>query len=48
MSAIVVGPYTVDASTCSHNTAGEHHCTHDWRIEFGNVEKTGNQSSDGA
>lgn len=31
MSAIIVGPYTVDATKCNH-AKGEHHCVHDWRI----------------
>jgi len=58
MAAIVVGPYTVDASKCTP----EHHvCVHDWRIAgppgvrsrtgkpdkfWDNVEKTGDIHSD--
>ena len=37
---VVVGPYVVDASTCDDTTDGEHHCVHDWRIEWGNVQRT--------
>lgn len=45
MTVIIVGEgdhrYAVDASTCAHTTEGVHHCVHDWRIVFGNVEQTG-------
>ncbi|MDP7733644.1 hypothetical protein [Mycobacterium paragordonae] len=40
---IIVGPYTVDATKCSHTTDGEHQCIHDWRITWGNVERTGDE-----
>lgn len=58
MAAIVVGPYTVDASKC---TTEKHVCVHDWRIAgppgvksihgvpdqfWDNVEKTGDIHSD--
>lgn len=40
MTAIVVGYMTVDTSKCGHTTAEPHHCVHDWRVEWGNVERT--------
>lgn len=58
MAAIVVGPYTVDATKCK---PGDHHCVHDWLITgpagvrsihgcidqfFDVVEKTGTYLSD--
>lgn len=42
--AVIVGEddheYIVDARKCSNTTDGPHFCVHDWRIEFGNVERT--------
>lgn len=41
---IIVGEgehaYTVDATTCAHTTEGVHHCIHDWRITWGNMDRT--------
>jgi hypothetical protein len=34
-------PWNVDATKCSHTTDGPHNCVHDWRVHWGNVEKTG-------
>lgn len=34
------GTYVVDATTCAHTTDGVHHCIHDWRIHWGNVDRT--------
>lgn len=46
MSAIVVGYMTVDAEKCAHNTTDPHHCVHDWRVTWGNVEKTGGTAAE--
>lgn len=29
----------VKTSQCEHTTDGEHHCVHDWRIYWGNVDR---------
>jgi hypothetical protein len=35
-------PPEVDRTYCEHeNGQRESHCVHDWRIHWGNVEKTG-------
>jgi len=42
MSAVVIGPndLDVDATLCDHSEA-DSHCTHDWRVVWGVVAKTG-------
>lgn len=44
MSAIVVGYMTVDAKQCDHTDPthqhGDSHCIHDWRVRWGNVDRT--------
>ena len=36
-------PDNVDATKCGHTTQEPHYCVHDWRVHWGNVEKTGEE-----
>ena len=39
---LVDGPvYTVDTDKCGDTTGKPHSCIHDWRIHWGNVDRTG-------
>lgn len=34
-----VGREDVNTARCGETSESEHHCTHDWRIHWGNLER---------